>query len=283
MTRFLINLHATPADWQRDLFYSVVRAGHLVAGPEHRIQRETYPGHEWILCLRGRGWVRIEGRRHEVSPGSLAWVNCHHPHDYGAIAADPWELYWLRLEGPSLDRLGRFLSIGSQPVIAAIDMPAASVAFTTVFSLMEETATPAIAAKLNEVVAGLIAIAVEARMSSPSALEPEHPPALRRALERLRLYYHLPTRVADLAKLAGMSESHFSRMFKAALGTSPIDWLRRERINQAKRRLIESDDTIKEVAMQVGYSDQFFFSKDFKRMTKLTPTEFRLREKTGSV
>ncbi|HSH93678.1 MAG TPA: helix-turn-helix transcriptional regulator, partial [Roseimicrobium sp.] len=70
---------------------------------------------------------------------------------------------------------------------------------------------------------------------------------------------------------------------KTAIGTSPIDWLRRERINQAKRRLIESDDPIKEIARQVGYADQFFFSKDFKHVTGFTPTEFRQRERgTGA-
>ena len=42
---------------------------------------------------------------------------------------------------------------------------------------------------------------------------------------------------------------------------------------------IESEDAIKEVARQVGYSDQFFFSKDFKKMTKLTPTQFREQER----
>jgi AraC-like DNA-binding protein len=78
-----------------------------------------------------------------------------------------------------------------------------------------------------------------------------------------------------------MSESHFSRLFKSCIGTSPIDWLRRERINQAKHRLIESEDPIKEVARQVGYSDQFFFSKDFKRMTRMTPTQFRQQERQG--
>jgi hypothetical protein len=68
-TAFLKNLYATPADWQRDLFYSVVRAGHLQAGFEHRIERETYPGHELILCLKGGGWVQVAGKRHEVGPG----------------------------------------------------------------------------------------------------------------------------------------------------------------------------------------------------------------------
>ena len=60
-TLFYQNLYATPADWQRDLIYSVVRAGHLKAGIDHRIERDTYPGHEFILCLSGRGWLRVAG------------------------------------------------------------------------------------------------------------------------------------------------------------------------------------------------------------------------------
>jgi AraC-like DNA-binding protein len=77
-----------------------------------------------------------------------------------------------------------------------------------------------------------------------------------------------------------MSASHFSRIFKAAFGTSPIDWLRRERISQAKRRLVETTDAIKEIAEQTGYSDRFFFSKDFRRLTGHTPREFRRREQS---
>ena len=54
-----------------------------------------------------------------------------------------------------------------------------------------------------------------------------------------------------------MSESHFSRSFKAAFGTSPIDWLRRERINQAKRRLVETADAIKELHRGASLTDIF--------------------------
>ncbi len=81
-----------------------------------------------------------------------------------------------------------------------------------------------------------------------------------------------------LAALSGVSSSHFNRLFKRSFGTSPIDWLRRERVSQAKRRLVESTETIKQIAEQVGYADRFFFSKDFKRYTGSTPGEFRARE-----
>lgn len=279
-TTFLTNLYATPADWQRDLFYCVVRAGHLKAGFEHRIQRETYPGHELILCLSGRGWVQVGGKRHEVSPGSLVWVNCHHPHQYGAMAKDPWEVFWVRVEGRQLDRTSQLLDVHAAPVFQQLNTEAAAADFQRAFRYLEGT-RPCDAAHVNAAIAAIIAAAFESRLSDPGALQPELPPAVAKSLEKMRLYFHQPIRVVELAQIAGMSESHFSRQFKSAIGTSPIDWLRRERINQAKRRLIESDDPVKEIARQVGYADQFFFSKDFKRMTKLTPTQFREEEKQG--
>lgn len=276
-TTFYRNIYATPADWQRDLFYSVVRAGHLRAGADHRIERETYPGHELILCLAGQGWLRIAGKKHLVNKGTLTWINCHHPHAYGALARDPWELYWLRIEGRSLDRISELLQVRSQPVFTGIDTAATAREFEHAFETMIGT-RPSDAALASAAVAAIIGITFDARLSEPGLIQPELPPAVQRALERMRLYFHLPIRVVELAQLSGMSESHFSRQFKAAMGTSPIDWLRRERVNQAKRRLIESSDPVKEIARQVGYHDQFFFSKDFKKMTKLTPTQFREQE-----
>jgi AraC-like DNA-binding protein len=277
-TLFLQNLYATPADWQRDLFYSVVRAGHLKGGTDHRIQRETYPGHELILCLRGRGWVQIVGKRHDVAPQELVWVNCHHPHAYGAVSKDPWELYWVRVEGRALDRLAQLLEVRSMPVLGGFDAAGAAVEFERSFQYLDGN-RPCDAANVNAAIAAIIAKAFDARLSDPDLIRPDLPMPVQKALEKMRLYFHQPIRVVELAQTAGMSESHFSRQFKAAIGTSPIDWLRRERINQAKRRLIESDDPVKEIARQVGYADQFFFSKDFKRMTKLTPTQFRDEER----
>ncbi|OYW78257.1 MAG: hypothetical protein B7Z37_00175 [Verrucomicrobia bacterium 12-59-8] len=277
-TVFITNLYATPADWQRDLFYSVVRAGHLQAGHEHRIERETYPGHELIFCLKGYGWVQVAGKRHAVGPGALLWVNCHHPHLYGAAKKDPWELYWMRIEGRALDRIAELLQVRSQPVLEGINERAVAQEFERAFQHMSGT-RPSDAALASAAVAAIIGLAFHVRLSEPGLVQPELPSAVSKALERMRLYFHLPMRVIELAQLSGMSESHFSRQFKAAIGTSPIDWLRRERINQAKRRLIESDDPVKEIARQVGYHDQFFFSKDFKKMTKLTPTQFREQEK----
>ena len=142
-------------------------------------------------------------------------------------------------------------------------------------------ARPGEAALAGAAGAAVIGLLCDARLSEPGMVQPELPPAVQKAVERMRLYFHTPTRVVELAQLSGMSESHFSRQFKAAMGTSPIDWLRRERIHQANRRLIESDDPVKEIARQVGYPHQFFFSNAFTKMTKLKPTQFPEQGRPG--
>ncbi len=278
-TRFLISLYHTPSDSSRAVFHAVVRAGHLIAGPEHRIERDTYPGHELIWCRKGNGFVRIAGRTHAVKPGELVWVNCYHPHAYWADAASPWELYWARVEGPGLDRICQILSADQFPVIAGANRAEVEKTFIRLLQRMKD-AKPDAAAFVHAAVAHLIALLFEARLRAGNAAtgEIEIPPSLQKPVQTMRLYFHRPLRVAELAALACMSESSFMRLFKRVMGTSPIDWLRRERINQAKRRLSESNDSIKEISRQVGYSDQFFFSKDFKKCTGLTPTDFRRRE-----
>jgi AraC-like DNA-binding protein len=249
-----------------------------VAGSDHRIERDRYPGHELILCLRGKGHARLRGRAGSVSAGQLLWVNCHHPHAYWADAASPWEVYWARIDGPCLDRVEQNLFGGGFPVMAA-DLKSLGPVFRRIFQQMESL-KPDAEARLHAEVARLIALLFQQRIGSDEdgIPAPSIPELLRRPLERMRLYYHLPLRVGELAQLAGMSPSHFARTFKHVMGTSPINWLRRERINQAKRRLTETSDAVKEVALQCGYADAFYFSRDFKQFTQCAPSEYRRRE-----
>ncbi len=278
-SRFPISLYATPHAAHQDVFYTVPRAGHLIGGADHHIHREHYPGHELILCLRGRGFVRVHGRRHPVSAGEFVWVNCHRAHEHGAEKVDPWEVLWIRVEGPGLAKMCPILSVQASPVFTDFNRRVAEPLYHEIFRLMESD-SPDSAPRIHAAVAKLIALAFIARKSQGGTHEQEIPAVLGKAVQHMKLFYFERHTVAALAARSGMSASHFSRMFKGAFGTSPIDWLRRERISQAKRRLVETDDAVKEIAEQVGYRDRFFFSKDFRRLTGSTPREFRIREQS---
>ncbi len=72
-----------------------------------------------------------------------------------------------------------------------------------------------------------------------------------------------------------LSYSHFRRLFRENEGCGPHEYLLRERMAQAAKRLLAPDVQVKEVAFETGYSDSARFSKLFKKKTGLSPREYR--------
>ena len=81
--------------------------------------------------------------------------------------------------------------------------------------------------------------------------------------------------VEALAELVQLSLFHFSRVFKQATGTSPLQFVTRERITRAQQLIRETSRSLIEIALEVRYTSPSSFSKVFRRITGVTPTEFR--------
>ncbi|MBV8352791.1 MAG: AraC family transcriptional regulator [Verrucomicrobia bacterium] len=276
-TEFLVSCYNTPSETVRRLFYVVVRAGHLRSAPDYRIERDHLPGHDLLLCLSGSGFVLSNNRRFKVESSELAWISGYHPHAHWANPADPWELLWIRIDGRAIEEACNILSVLRFPVFSKIPIDSLRREFRRILRLMIRRPL-VLDALLNAAVSEILAMLFENRQAEP--LEsfgglPEIAADVREAFTKMALYPDRPWRVAELAQFCGLSEPHFYRKFKQATGSTPIDWLRRERINHARRRLLESNDPIKQVAEQVGYNDAFFFSRDFKRYTGVAPKNYR--------
>ena len=79
----------------------------------------------------------------------------------------------------------------------------------------------------------------------------------------------------EIAQHIGITEDHLTFCFRQELGTTPIEYLQRYRINQAKRLLKETRQTITEIALNIGFSDSGYFGRIFRRETGMTPEAFR--------
>ena len=278
-TEILESLFHTPTEASRQVFYCVLRAGHLISGEDYLKVHPNYPGHKLLLCLRGNGFVKVNDRDWSVSPGNIAWIFRGDDNSHWPAKGSPWEMLWIRVDGaadgPDLPHphLGRLAGLQRR------QQPQGRPRSTSASSRYSRKRPIAMEAALHGEVALLINQLFEGRHEANPTSASDIPQSLRKPLEAMRLKYDRQLTVTELAKMAGMSVSSFHRQFKAATGTSPIDWLKRERINQAKRLLLETDDSIGEIADKTGYYDQFYFSRDFKRMTELSPTEYRQRER----
>ncbi len=83
--------------------------------------------------------------------------------------------------------------------------------------------------------------------------------------------------VAELARNAGYSADHFTRLFCHVTGLGPEAFIIRARITRAQQLLRETELPVGAVAEALGYCDPYFFSRQFKQQSGLTPLQFRRR------
>lgn len=81
--------------------------------------------------------------------------------------------------------------------------------------------------------------------------------------------------IAEAARACHVSPEYFSRLFRKHTGTTAERYLKKLRLNQAMRLLQQSGFSVKEIALRVGFKDQFHFSKAFKAAHGLSPSAFR--------
>jgi len=119
-----------------------------------------------------------------------------------------------------------------------------------------------------------MALSVQRRMAD-QALSREVVLALIRALATMRRHACDDVTQSDVAKAVGMSRSYFSQCFKLFIGRSFGEVLRKMRIEQAQRLLLESGMSVQEISAAVGFDDHKHFSRTFRERVGMYPTEYR--------
>jgi AraC-like DNA-binding protein len=104
---------------------------------------------------------------------------------------------------------------------------------------------------------------------------------LERAIQYLLQNYTEPLDIAKVAQRFGYSEGYFYRSFKKRTGVAPNTFLVRARIQQAVLLLQETDLTVADIGVQVGYPNPMYFSRIFRRVTNRSPLAYRTQIKAG--
>lgn len=81
----------------------------------------------------------------------------------------------------------------------------------------------------------------------------------------------------EMASLAGISSTHFNRQFTFLFGMSPTRFLHSLRVEKARQLLMHTDEAVGGIALETGYHDQSHFTRHFRRLTGMTPGQFRSR------
>jgi signal transduction histidine kinase/DNA-binding LacI/PurR family transcriptional regulator/AraC-like DNA-binding protein/CheY-like chemotaxis protein len=120
-----------------------------------------------------------------------------------------------------------------------------------------------------------LAVALNRALFGTDSL-PQHTSALvKRAIAYVQQNHARPLARWEIAKAVGVSEDYLSRVFSRELGLTPWEYLNRYRVSRAKELLHNPENTVGSVAQQVGFKDQTYFSRVFRKVTGLSPQAYR--------
>jgi len=220
------------------------------------------------LMTSGRGWVQSHGEWKEVTPGDLLW---HIPGDSTVGRSD--------FSNPYSCLAVRFYNGGN------VRRPVPRITRWEELDEVQRFTREVVQLHADDAFDSLVLLRyIISRLHFQAELhlrrQKDHglPVELRRAMEMLNRGYAGPLPLRELAGAAGWSVPHLHDRFKEHTGLSPHQALIRRRIQAARELLAGTNDPIKSVAGSCGFPNVAAFCAQFKKITRLSPTEYRKRQ-----
>lgn len=224
----------------------------------------------WLVD--GEAWVYLHDRTIHLRPGRLYLIPAQTPATYTCPLS--MDIYWLHFTARVLGGMDLIPLLGD-----SLEVPIADVQpVTTTWARLLE------AHKLNTPAGTVEADGGLRQLLARFLVDTDDSAWHRRQADFLRftpaLHYiesHLLERItlADLAETMHLQATYFSNLFTRCLGESPTTYINRRRIACAQYLLCQSSEALPTIARAVGFSDAFYFSRVFKRLTGVSPSQFR--------
>lgn len=225
------------------------------------------------LVLSGKGTFKMNGEQWELQAGDLFLIKPSQLIVYAADANEPWEYCWVGFNGACANKLIAHLPFSDvSPVHHAKNGSALKEAILNIYNArgLEPQDEASMVGYLYLFIAELMK---ENRESEPHTTSSASQYVLN-AIKYIQFHYSHDISINDVAKSVGVSRSHLYRVFMSNVGKSPIDYLTEYRINEACNLLRNSTLSIAEVAVSVGFFDQFYFSRVFKKAVGMPPSKY---------
>ena len=200
-------------------------------------------------------------------------------HRYAPELETGWHEHWIGFDGETARRWLRYKFISAKTPVVRIH--AEDTVLATFSRMMHSIRAnrPALQQILAGATNNLMGLIYSTQQTQPAAETP-NPHAIESAITRMQTEY--TQHDLDMKRLAqelGVSYSWFRHTFTAHTGLGPHRYLLELRLDRARHLLAETELSIKEIARQSGFEDEFYFSRLFRQKLNLTPSQWRNRSR----
>jgi AraC-like DNA-binding protein len=232
-----------------------------------------YPSYALVCLLDGRGYYRdSNGVTKDVVPGDLIWVSPCVAHDYGPLPEHFWDEFFVVFDGPIFDLWESEKMFAALPSVQHLE--AAHLWVERLRKICQtSTRTPngSITAiiELQAVLSDLLAL-------QSGNIEPDER-WLTSAAHVLEQHSQPNENLSAVAKKFGLSYETFRKRFRVRFGISPQQYRARALMQKAIVLLNQDNLSVKETASRLGFCDEFYFSRAFRKVTGRSPSSFQKR------
>jgi AraC-like DNA-binding protein len=218
-----------------------------------------------IYCLDGQGEIRLNETTHVISADHFFIIPAGIPHAYRSDENNPWSIYWIHFSGNKSGIYSRFAC-----QVLAIERSKTSRIndrldlFSEIFRNLDRGFSIETLEYVNLCLPHLLSSFThlsQFRLIKESGEKDPVAQSINYMLESLTKKLKLD----EIAAETSLSASHFSRLFVNRTGHSPIDYFIQLKIQRACRLLDNSKWMVADVAREMGFDDQFYFSRVFRK------------------
>ncbi|MCR5743687.1 MAG: AraC family transcriptional regulator [Lachnospiraceae bacterium] len=264
----------TPSDFARGSLIHLQEIGSLHAQKPHVSRRDNLSSFLFFTVVQGSGWLSYEGEVHDLHAGDCVFIDCKKPYSH-ETKDDLWTLRWVHFNGPTVQNIYmKYVERGGSCVIRHADT-------ARIFSLWEELY--AIAGsddyirdmRINESLTSLLTILMELSWHAESARGTTRRQNLLDIRRYLDEHYTDKVTLDELSDMFFINKFYLTRVFREQFGMSISHYITQLRITHAKQLLRFSNMTTDEIGSECGLSPGYYFSRTFKKVEGISPSEYR--------
>ena len=259
----------SPSLLAREHLLYVVCAGDFTYAPGYELSRSSFDSYLMEIILEGRVNIETEGERLTARAGQAVLIDCNKPHRYHSDTG--WHALWVHFDGAPAKGYFSLILRQNGRVFATHRLQEAHEALQGIFDMFHQgqpLSETRMALYLTQALTALSESAEPAIMSGGAG-------PINRAVELINRRVGEEPSVTELARMVGLSEYHFIRVFRQLMGVTPGQYIIISRMNHAKYLLKTTALSVGEIAAMAGYSSESMFTAAFRRTQGMTPTQYR--------
>ena len=265
----------TPTAFAKSALLYLQEIGSLQAEQPHTSSRTHLSSYLFFCVNSGTGELDYQGKKHKLTAGDCVFIDCQQPYSH-STDTDLWSLSWIHFSGVTmLDIYQKYKERGGRPVFRPEIITEFTELHETLFNLASSDdyiRDMRINSGLNELLVLLMNESWYPAEHFGTALKKQNLDPIR---DYLDTHYTEKVSLDALSDRFFISKFYLTRVFKEQYGVSINTYVQNLRITKAKQMLRFTDKKLEDIGYQCGLGAPHYFSRIFKQVEGITPSEFR--------